>query len=202
MDATRKLPEEYCQAEEIDLKKNPRLVIYLNIIAFIVAPVAFVIVSIITKRYQSESLTEPTAVGAGVLIASLVGVVVFLLLHEIIHGLFFWIFTRSKPVFALTVAYAYAAAPKWFFPARQYWVIGAAPLVLLDLFALILLFWGPVEWFLPLALAFALNTGGSAGDLYILSRLQRLPPNCLVKDTGHSIHYFTRLEDRKNISHP
>jgi len=35
---------------------------------------------------------------------------VVLLAHELVHGAFFWIFSRSRPVFGLRIGYAYAAA--------------------------------------------------------------------------------------------
>ncbi len=126
-----------------------------------------------------------------VIIASLLAaIIVPMLVHELIHGLFFRIFTRSKPVFAVRLQYAYAAAPDWFIPARHYWIVGLAPLVLIDVIGLLFIFVVPAGLIPILVFMAALNTAGSVGDMYIVARLIRLSPGSLVKDAGDSLSFF------------
>ena len=54
---------------------------------------------------------------------------VMIVLHEGLHGLFFWLFTREKPKFAFKGFYAYAAMPDWYLPKKEYLITALAPLV-------------------------------------------------------------------------
>ena len=68
-----------------------------------------------------------------------------LVVHELIHGLFFWLFTGSAPRYGLGLSYAYAAAPDWYIPRRKYQVTGLAPVVIIGLGCLLLMMGGPLR---------------------------------------------------------
>lgn len=57
------------------------------------------------------------------LLLLMMAVILIILLHELIHGIFYWIFTHEFPVFAFKGAYAYAAAPDWYIPRKQFVII-------------------------------------------------------------------------------
>jgi hypothetical protein len=113
-----------------------------------------------------------------------------LLLHELVHGAFFWLITRSRPVFGLQAAYAYAAAPNWYIPRNPYLVVGLAPLILLTLTGVALLPWLPAALLLPWIFALAVNASGSIGDVYIIGWLLTRPAGALVNDHGDCIHIY------------
>lgn len=116
-----------------------------------------------------------------------VGVIV---LHEIVHGLFFWLFTGSRPVFALKIVYAYAGAPDWYLPCRQYMVVGVAPLVVITALGVLLLAVVPQGWLLPVLLFTALNAGGAVGDLGVAAWLLVQPAACLANDEGDRVTLY------------
>ena len=193
--ATQNLPVGYFQTREIDLAKNKGLAILLNIIGFFLFILTFIILILFARAVRPGQLTGSFAIKANLTtIGQLLGLVVLvalnLALHELIHGFFFWVFTRSSPVYALRLAYAYAAAPDWFIPVRQYWVIGLAPLVVIDVLGLLLIFVAPASWLWIIMLLVTLNTGGAVGDLLITSHLLRASPACLVRDTGDGVRFF------------
>ncbi|HMN63270.1 MAG TPA: DUF3267 domain-containing protein, partial [Anaerolinea sp.] len=111
--------------------------------------------------------------------------------HELIHGLFFYLFTGAAPVFALRLTYAYAAAPDWYLPRLPYLVVGLAPLVLIDLACLVLIAFGPQAWVLPAAVVAALNTSGAVGDMLMIALVLRAPPGSLVNDRGDGVIIYT-----------
>ena len=106
------------------------------------------------------------------------------IIHESIHGLFFWLVTRRRPVFGFRGPYAYAAAPACHIPRDPYLVTGLAPLVLMTLAGLALLLLVPV-WALP-AVAFMVifNGAGCSGDLVVVGWLLTRPRDTLVCDRG------------------
>jgi hypothetical protein len=67
------------------------------------------------------------------LIGFLAASVLIIPLHELVHGLLFWVFTRRRPLFGLRLPfYAFAAAPvDVYLPRNPYLVVALAPLVLL-----------------------------------------------------------------------
>lgn len=195
LSSTRTLPEGYFQTYEINLAKNKRLAVLLNVAGFIIFVLTFVLLVLFLRWTRPELLIGAfTLKGDLSAILGLAGLILLtvlnLTLHELIHGFFFWVFTRSKPVYALHLAYAYAAAPDWFIPVRQYWIIGLAPLVTLDAIGLLLILMAPAAWLLTIVFLITLNTGGAVGDLWITGHLLRVSPACLVKDIGDGVCFF------------
>jgi hypothetical protein len=118
--------------------------------------------------------------------------VLILVIHELIHGVFFWIFSHSRPVFALRPLYAYAGAPTWFFPKRQYAITGLGPLVIIGATGLLFLLLAPISWVPMTAFLVALNTGGALGDLFVVIRLLKCSPGSFANDTGDVVTFFER----------
>ncbi len=189
---TRSLPEGYRPTKEINLFKDRALALGLNIAAIILFLVIFGLLGVLVNRVRPGLLgdTLDIVIGPGLLL-SLLKIVALaagvILLHELVHGLFFWLFTGSRPAFGLRLAYAYAAAPDWYIPRAIYRVIGLAPLVLIGAACLLLLAVAPAGWILPLALALSLNTSGAVGDLLIIAVVNRSAPGCLVNDRGEGV---------------
>ncbi|HEX2998204.1 MAG TPA: DUF3267 domain-containing protein [Anaerolineales bacterium] len=190
--ATRTLPDGYRQTDEINLAKNKGLSILLNLGAVLIFIACLMLLGWLLGWARPDLVSGTFTFTSGLLqVAGLFAAVILMLLaHEAIHGLFFWIFTHSKPVFALRPLYAYAAAPDWYIPARQYLIVALAPLVLIDLIGLLAILAMPAGWVLISAFLAALNTGGSVGDVYIVARLLRLSAGSLAKDAGDSVSFF------------
>ena len=144
--STQTLPGEYVQSGEINLKKNKRLAILLNIVAFFVFIASFFLLSIFGSVFRSGTMNISGSVSAGGLLILLGLTVIVLLIHELIHGFFFWMFTRTKPIFALRLSYAFAGAPNWYIPSRQYAFIALGPLVIIGVVGLVLMLLVPVSW--------------------------------------------------------
>jgi hypothetical protein len=124
---------------------------------------------------------------------SALGLTILILpLHEGIHGLFFWIFSRSRPVFGLRPLYAYAGAPTWFFPKGQFAITTLAPLVVIGAAGLLLLLLAPISWVLMIVLLVASNTGGAVGDLFVFFRLLKSSPTSFANDTGEVVTFYER----------
>lgn len=199
---TKTLPDGYVESGRIDLKRDKRLALILNLVAFFVALLGFYLLSALAAvvRPGVRTLTQEMTAGRLVLLLGLA--LLHLTVHELIHGLFFWVFTRDRPVFALRPLYAYAGAPEWYLPARQFALVAAAPLVVIDLVGLAVMLLGPVSWAILFALVVALNTGGSVGDLYVLFQIWRMnsawridSPALMINDTGDVVTLYGREVD-------
>ena len=113
-----------------------------------------------------------------------------IVLHEAVHGVFFWLFTRAVPKFAFKGAYAYAAAPDWYLPKYQYLVTALAPLVLLSLVGVGLMLVVPPGGFVVLLLFLVTNASGAIGDLWVAGWLLRQPDACYANDHGDAVSLY------------
>lgn len=195
--STTTLPCGYRQTAEINLAKDHRLAIRLNIAGLILMVLSLLLLGAFLRWARPDLSIGARAfwpdlrAGLGLLAA----VAVTMLVHELIHGFFFRLFTGSRPVFAVRPLYAFAAAPDWLIPARHYWIIGLAPLALINAAGLLCMLLAPAGWIPLLVLLVTLNTGGSVGDIFIVVRLLGLSRDALARDAGDRVSFFEPLRE-------
>ena len=151
--------------------------------------------AIVQMRPQDTGqITHITISGLGLLLAILAALainVVVIVLHEAVHGVFFWLFTGSRPGFAFKIWYAYASAPDWYLPRRLYFIVALAPLVGLSALGLALVPFVPAGALLALLLFLTMNASGAVGDIAVAIWLLSQPPACLVNDHGDAVTFYT-----------
>jgi hypothetical protein len=199
MQPTRALPSEYHAVGTFDLKNNLRAILWLNLAGlglFVLAAWAFTQALYLLRPADAFIGLALSLAGIGdmlkVVLAFLALYAGMIVLHEALHGVCFWIFTRQRPVFALSWAYAYAAAPEWYLPRNRYLVTALAPLAGISLLALLTLAIAPPAWFLPALVVAVSNVGGAVGDIWVVIWLLRQPPACYAQDRGDAVTLYTR----------
>ena len=189
-DSTKTLPEGYVQSGEINLNKNRRLAIALNLIAVPIAALSFFLLLIFAGFVRPSLINTTSTITVGVWVVVLGLMVLLFTIHELIHGFFFWLFTRSRPIFAIRLFYAYAGAPDWYIPTRQFMIVALGPLVIIGVVGMLLMLLVPESWVVLIAIMVALNSGGSIGDLLVFTRLLKLSPTSLANDTGDVMSFY------------
>ena len=123
--------------------------------------------------------TAPFSVPALVLTAILV-----IPVHEALHGAGYFAF-GGRPKFGAGIRgampYFYATCPGKRFTWGRMFIIGALPLVAIDIVAIALAGYSPLV--LPAGLAFVLNTTGAVGDLWMMAVMLQTPRTALFEDT-------------------
>lgn len=158
-------------------------------------PAGFEHVFTVSETADSVSFSLTSGSVALVFLASIVLVTA---LHELVHGL---VYTHL----GYEVSYGivphlgafYAAAFHQFQSRNDNIIVGLAPLIILNLLLLPVLF---APWPLLAFAAFVgllFNTAGAAGDLYLVARLLRTAPGtrCYDSDIRHS-YLFEPVENR------
>ena len=195
--AMRNLPLEYRLAWSLDLRTNRRLLIGLNAAALIFFVPAALLAGLLLCRLDPQAasslaLFQPRGSVLLNVISYLLSTALVILLHEIIHGLFFWRITGERPSFGIQTSYAFAAAPGWYIPRGPYLWIGIAPLVVITLIGLLLSPLLSFQVLYPVLFGLVLNAVGSLGDLYVVFRLLGKEGDLLVCDHGDKIEAFAR----------
>ena len=196
--ATRQLPPGYAPPRVLNLARPITILLMTLGSVFLLVPFAWLSLNAIRllRRGASTSLAVDSGGDLVALLLVLVGVIVVpIVLHEAIHGAFFFHFTRDRPVFAFKGYAASAGAPEWHLPRQQYLVVGLAPLGVLTILGLGLIAVVPDAWLEPLALAITFHGAGTIGDLVSVFWLLRFPRGTLFRDTGDVLNAYPPLAD-------
>jgi len=125
----------------------------------------------------------------------LVGLFAVLIGHELLHGLFFWIYTGERPAFGFKVVYAYASAPDWYIPRNKFIAVSLAPLVIITLAGLILLPVIAYGYVAELLLLVSANAAASVGDMIVAVWLSTKPDTVMVRDSGARMDVYAPAEE-------
>jgi len=197
--AVRDLPEGYGLQHTLDLNKNVKLMIGLNLASlalFAVFGVFFYwLLTLVRPGMLSggESLTNDLFASESIFTQFLVIALVYLgmiVLHEAVHGLFFWVYTGERPEFGFRGVYAYAGAPDWYLSKNPYLIVGLAPLVLISLVGFAAMLFVPTGWVFPIVLFITLNASGAVGDIYAFFWILSKHEEILVRDFGDRMQVF------------
>jgi hypothetical protein len=198
MTATKILPERFTLLREINLQKDTVLLFKLNFWGLFSLPlIGYVFlrigVALHPKFYSPFEILTPQ-VSISVLILTLIlGLLVTMLLHEFVHGIFFWIITRQLPKFGFRGAYTFAAAPDWYIRRDSYLLIGAAPLVILTTIGIFCIPIIPSPYLFAWLFCLLANVSGGVGDVYILDYLIRESATTMIQDRGDIISVYTEI---------
>jgi hypothetical protein len=196
MNAVKDLPPNYHHLNTLNLSSS-RTVFWLNIAAI---PLLFIFGWLFGRLINGFRTTNPFLNGFWGLITTFSGwglfailalIIIMLVLHELIHGTFFWLFTRERPKFALRSGYAFAAAPEWYLPKSQYIIVGIAPLVVISIVCIILASLVPLAYVpYPLFVA-TFNAAGALGDMIVVAWVSTQIHSVLIRDSGDKFSAFT-----------
>lgn len=194
MKATKNLTEIYALAWEIDVEKDKRQMWFLQLLGLPWAVLVLFFLVWYTRLVRPEIFDVHVGqISIGVILALLPVMGISIILHELVHGVFFWFFTREQPKFGFSLLYAYATAPGWHFPTSQYWLIGLSPLILLTLIGLAFLPVVPNDLVFLLLFGIFTNASGAIGDVYIVTRIAFEPVGAMVEDLGTGFRVHRRL---------
>ena len=180
MNAVNVLPEDYKEFYSLDLQKDKKKALLVNGIALaisviMVIPMHFVVpittLFDINKGYIFKMLT---------LVLLLV---VYMILHELVHGVAMKLCGTKKVKYGFTGLYAFAGSED-FYPKKPYIFIALAPVVLWGIVLAVVNILVPTEWFWIIYILQIMNLSGAAGDFFVTIKLSQFPDDILVKDHG------------------
>lgn len=183
MKALNLLPEGYKEVLSINLQKDKKLALIVNLIGLVVmlamgVPMHFYI-PISTLFDFSDGM-----VVYWLRIASLVVFgVVYLILHEAVHGITMKMCGTKKVKYGFTGMYAFAGSDDYY-DKKSYIIIALAPVVVWGIVLAIINCLVPENWFWVVYFIQISNISGAAGDIYVTAKFSKLPNDILVQDSG------------------
>ncbi len=191
MKRAKNLPEGYSEILSIDLQEDKRLALLVNGLALLIGvlmavPMHFYIP--ITSLFDLEAGLVPFVLK---LASLLLLTVVYMVLHELVHGIAMKICGTEKVKYGFTGMYAFAGSDDYY-GKGAYIFIALAPVVLWGIvLAVINIFVSPA-WFWVVYFIQITNISGAAGDMYVTSRFCRLPKDIIVRDSGVGMRVFSK----------
>lgn len=191
MHCTQTLPENYRELLSIDLQKDKKTALLVNMAA-VGAMVVLALIGLLLVPFRTL-LDFSQGFGLyflrlGVLLA---GMFAYIVLHELTHAAVMKAYGAKKLRIGFTGMYAYAGSEADYFAKRPYRHIALAPLVLWALIFGLLSALVPQEWFWVVWMLQIANVSGAAGDVFVTLRLLRLPRDLLVRDTGVAMTVYS-----------
>ena len=189
MKSYRELPQGYRQILSIDLQKDKKLALLVNGMALLLAGV--MIAAALPLVPIRSLFGNYGLLGIGVKLAVMYGgMFVYIILHEAVHGIVMRRFSDAKVRFGFTGLYAYAGSDAYYC-RKHYIVIALAPIVVWGIVLGVLNLLVPQDWFYVIYMIQIMNVSGAAGDLYVSWKMNRLPADILVRDSGVAMTVYS-----------
>ena len=181
------LPNGYREVRRVDLMRNRKEAVLVNLIALVIAGLVGALGFVFCPPFIEVEIGIHTIASVTVI---LIGTVLYMILHEMIHGVFMKAFSGKKPRYGFTGLYAYAGSDA-LFNRTQYLIIAFAPVVLLGLILAVLTaaFYETAFW--DLYIIQIVNLSGAAGDFYVGSLIARSRNDVLIRDLGTDMAFYS-----------
>lgn len=193
--STSSLPQDYREIYSLDLQKDKKTALIVNgaavLIMIFMIFIGYKIMPVFSLfEVEDEFYYRMTFIK---LIVLCVSMVVYLLLHELVHGITMKLFGAKKIKYGFTGLYAYAGCDEYFAKA-PYIVIALAPIVIWGIVLFVINCLVPSGWFWIVYFIQIMNISGAAGDLYVTFKFSGFPNDILVKDMGVSMTVYSAAD--------
>ena len=189
MKAIGVLPEDYGEIYSLNLQKDKRTAIIVNLLAFAIAAVMAVSMNFFVPVTSFFDMSGGIVRYFLRLAALIVLMVLYMFLHELVHGIAMKLCGTKRVKYGFTGLYAFAGSEDYY-DKKSYIFIALAPIVLWGTVLAAVNFFVPTEWFWIVYMIHLINISGAAGDLFAAVKFSRMPKNILIQDSGVSMRVF------------
>ena len=189
MKAIGVLPEDYGEIYSLNLQKDKRTAIIVNLLALAIAAVMAVSMNFFVPATSVFDMSGGIVRYFLRLAALIVLMVLYMVLHELVHGIAMKLCGTKRVKYGFTGLYAFAGSEDYY-DKKSYIFIALAPIVLWGTVLAAVNFFVPTEWFWIVYMIQLINISGAAGDLFAAVKFSRMPKNILIQDSGVSMRVF------------
>jgi len=192
MKSYNSLPEGYHVIYTVNLQKDKKIAVFINVLSFIIAALMLIPASFFVPLSALFSM-ENGLINYFIRFACLlVLMILYMVLHELTHGIAMKICGTQKIKYGFTGLYAYAGSDD-FYDKKSYILIALAPVVLLGFILLIVNFFVSYEWFYVIYILQIINISGAAGDYFVSAKFSKMPKDILVSDSGIGMTVYSKI---------
>ena len=183
----RTLPDGYVKIDAIDLVKNRRQMLAVNIGALAIVAI---MVALGIALIPFEPVKQLISAHVWVLLVTGIAYFAYIVAHEMVHGAVMYALSGVKPKFGVKLPmYAYAGSSACF-DRRSYVLVALAPLVLCGALFVLLQAALPAGWAWLIYFLQIGNVSGAAGDIYCAFYILKKNRDILIIDSGTDMQIF------------
>ena len=180
----------YKECTKIDLVKNKKEALLVNIYGIIIMVVMAVFIPLLIMGGIIEFNLETTF--PLFFIVLLLSLILYIPLHEIVHGIVLKNYTDEKLSFGWKLVYAYCGSKEAVVDRKEYYAVALAPLLVFSVVFISLMFLNPSLSFVWYVMEI-MNVSGSVGDIYVSIKLRKEKSrDILITDSGTDMSFWSR----------
>lgn len=187
------LPKGYSEIFQLDLQKDKKTALFVNIFALVISAVMVVAGIFIVPITTFFDFSNGILMYLIKLTVAIAAMIIYLILHELVHGIFMKGFSKTKVHYGFTGLYAYAGSNAYFCK-KAYIIIALAPIVVWGVVLLIINCFVDASWFWCVYFIQIMNISGAAGDLFVTYKFSKMPSDILVQDSGVSMKVYSQTK--------
>ena len=180
----------YKECTKIDLVKNKKEALLVNIYGIIIMVVMAVFIPLLIMGGIIEFNMETTF--PLFFIVLLISLILYIPLHEIVHGIVLKNYTDEKLSFGWKLVYAYCGSKEAVVDRKEYYAVALAPLLVFSVVFISLMVLNPslsLVWYVMEIM----NVSGSVGDIYVSIKLRKEKSrDILITDSGTDMSFWSR----------
>ena len=179
----------YKECTKIDLVKNKKEALLVNIYGIIIMVVMAVFIPLLIMGGIIEFNLETTF--PLFFIVLLISLILYIPLHEIVHGIVLKKYTDEKLSFGWKLVYAYCGSKEAVVDRKEYYAVALAPLFVFSVVFISLMVLNPslsLVWYVMEIM----NVSGSVGDIYVSIKLRKEKSrDILITDSGTDMSFWS-----------
>lgn len=191
MKAVEVLSEEYSEFYSIDLQKNKKMLLIVNLLAVVIAVLMLVPMLFLVPISSLFSINDGLVSYMIRFISLIVLMVAYMVLHELTHGVAMKICGTKKVKYGFAGLYAFAGSNDYY-DKKSYIFIALAPVVLWGFVIAIINPFVSIEWFWIVYILQIINLSGAAGDLFVIIKFSGFPKDILIRDYGVAMTVYSK----------
>ena len=185
------LPEGYQELLRLDLQKDKKKFLLVNGLGILIFVLLAVPMHFYVSFFSLFSMEEGLLDYSLRFLVLAVGMVVYLVLHELVHGVAMKLCGTKKVKYGFTGVYAFAGSSDYY-DKKSYLFSALAPVVLWGVVIGVVNAFVPEQWFWTVYMIQLMNLSGAAGDLYVTVKFLGLPKDILVTDCGVAMTVYSQ----------
>ncbi len=191
MKAKQTLPEGYKEIFSVNLQRDKKIAILVNVLCLVIMLAMAIPMHFYIPIYSLFDMSQGLGVYMLRLVLMIVALFVYLILHEMVHGITMKFFGTKKVKYGFTGLYAFAGSEDYY-DKKSYIAIALAPIVVWGIVLAILNVLVPYQWFWVVYFVQIMNVSGAAGDMYVTVKFSRMPKDILVQDSGIGMTVYSQ----------
>lgn len=176
------LPENYHEILKMDMQTDKRPARIVNAVSAVTVIAMTALGNWLIPLTVLFASDNPALIAVRLLTAA-AGTVLYLFLHEPIHGIFMEKLSGAGTKYGITGIFAYAGSEAYF-NKRSYLVISLAPVIICGIALTLLCCVIPDSVFWIIYFIQTVNLASAVGDFYVAWVVLRMPEDILIQDTG------------------